>query len=370
MNLVNYNNIIKELDEEITNNEKLIKKYDYKARIANCSKRDYRVKIRFCLSFIPYIPLSIGVGLLSRVFYITSNIALSSISTGCVIASLGIGKIIHDKIDKKTNVKEKINNNCHAITEDEKYEEESKYEVLKNNLINRNKILENVKKNILSAATALESASKIYDIKSKTMDTNSVYKLDDIKCELNNAYDELDILTLKNHLLDNYVESIDRLYRKTMNLASVVISGFVTMFFSHVTNLLATSSASVVSIISTFLVGSVGAVLYSNKVNEVKKKSFEKLNGELGENAIDVNTKDIYKDKENIEKRIDALIKRITKLKLEEVKSSSLTNSSKDIDEQEKKESLSNIKDKQMNNDNTYCYESAEKVKKLVKKKD
>ena len=38
MNLVNYNNIIKELDEEITNNEKLIKKYDYKARIANCSK--------------------------------------------------------------------------------------------------------------------------------------------------------------------------------------------------------------------------------------------------------------------------------------------------------------------------------------------
>lgn len=354
MNIENYNNVINELEKEICNNDKLIKEYAYKARMANCNQRDYRVKIRLCLSFIPFIPIMIGVGLLSRVFGVTSNIALSSISTGCVLSSLGIGKIIHDKIDKKTNVKEAIKNNCQATTEDEKYIEQSNYEVKKNNLINRNKILEKVKKSILSEVVALESVSKIYDIKNN----------------LDNLYKELDILTFKDYLLDNYGDNVDRLYRRTMNLASATISGFATMFFTNVTNLLASSSESVVSLISTFVVGSVGAVLYSNKVNSDKKKAFEKLNSELGESVIDVNNKDIYKDKANIENSIDVLIKRITELKLEEVKLSNLTNSSKDIDEQEEEELLINIKDKQINKDNTYCYPSAEKVKKLVKKKD
>ena len=145
-------------------------------------------------------------------------------------------------------------------------------------------------------------------------------------------YDKLDILTTQKVLHDNFWRIRSKSQKGTDILAATMIASMFAMFFTGFPLIMvrdaitySSSFASLASIFAPFVVGGIGASGYMIKRNKDHKKVFNKLNSQLGENALEEvyeKFEGAYEEQQELTKLIETQIRDISlvEVQLQEIK--------------------------------------------------
>lgn len=271
----------KKLKKLLTKNYEQIDINEEKARMVMVNGLDHKVLTTLSFAAITYIALFLvsaslthvfGTGVIANIFPgVTYPIAF-------IGSSLGVGILGENLLAKKNQTKKKFKSFSNAKTQSEKLYEEACYLIEAEKAKNRNKVIDEVVRRL-----DLE-----YSNEGLNINENSLFG------KVQEGYERLDILSTKRVLCDNFFMMRDSFQRKTQILIVPILSiilttlivGLPTMFIK---DSLFIDSSLINSVIMNlpFGVGVLGTATYMLKRNSDYKKSFNRLNDLLGENALD-----------------------------------------------------------------------------------
>ena len=336
----------RELANKIKEVEKEIRNYEYKRNEIRSNEFSTKVMKIMFFSSLSYI-LFIGGSLLlaNTVPVLFSSISAELISSVFISTSLIIGNICNKLYEsgKELNNVSKANS---EIVGDEIYNSfeletaKNKSKALKDSyiMVNTNKyMVDSVKKNYV--VTDIKETSK------EKIERN----IEKLSISLEYKYRKLNILSKKKILNEKFFSRRDRFSTITKTKEKSMLCGLFTLIAWNLPKImidnLLTNSSSVVSIISSFFVGTVVTAGYFIKENIDYSKLFNKVNDELGEYKLPSKNKDAYSEKEEIEKELAKSIKNISlnEYKIQEQKrmlesyNTNYTNESNDLDKSKSK---------------------------------
>jgi hypothetical protein len=297
MNTDDIKKIKEELQEEIKNNNVQNSIIDERKRITYVNQfenKSFRITM---FSGIAYLGTFI---LTNKYISIIPIEAYPFIITGI---PLSIGIIVSNIFDWKFKIKERLKSFTNAKKEAEKLQEEVKYTIDFERIKNKNKIMEQT----------------INILDKDNWNTDSKIQVDEEL--LNKKYNELDTLTTKKVLIEKFWKVRNKFINITDLIKNVIIIEFIStlmaivhMFFLFpMEKSIKLLAAQYWLSLSTIIVGVFTG--YTCKKNKDYIKAFKNLNMELEENALSNNTKNSYKEKDDINAKIENEITDISIMK-------------------------------------------------------
>lgn len=207
-----------------------------------------------------------------------------------------IGTLIHKKKRKKSKNEETLSSFCSAKTEAEKVEEQVRLVILKQKLKKKKVILEEELEKIAEKENCIKSLSDEYDIVLKNEENISLEELNkkvkELKSNLQEEEPKVDILNTQAVLRDEF---FDVRCKQQRILDMVVSSGIPSIVFTLLYNLPSAMLETglhieapweLASIIASLIFGASAGALGMLIKHKIDKQVFQKLNAELGEDAI------------------------------------------------------------------------------------
>lgn len=310
----------KELQKEIKKNNEQIATNNERTRMAKVNQFEYKVVETLIFSMLPYCCWFVLFLILTQngtMASILSTIPTESLPFIIVGSSLGIGTIWRKISDWKFKIKERLKAFTNAKTQSEKLQEEVKYAIELEKSKNRNKAIQQTMNLLNSNQSILNSLGNECDINNKFVPKtreDSQKRVEKISMLLNEKYDELDVLTTQKVLHKKFWK-----VRTSVRVMDVMLTGMLGGIFATMVsdmplimigmsgNSLTTYSpvsSSLLFILAPIIVGTAGSSVYMIKRNKDYEKTFNILNGELGENALPDKIKEAYEEQQDIDAKI------------------------------------------------------------------
>ena len=301
-----------ELKEEIKNNNEIIASSDRKAIIVNANQFEYKFLSVFPLFLFSYL------GLLGAYALLAANGIFASVPTEIIAlvisgSSLGIGTVGNEMLDRKLKVKEKFNEFSNAKTQYEKLEEEIKYTIESEKAKNRNKVVKEAMNLLISKQIIFDSLSNKYNFfnenNSHTIEESKEI-VDKLSKNLKDRVNELDVLSTKKVLHEKFL-SVRMKYKQVIDImVPGLLSGLLLMLMVNFPFIIARVSETVIygsiaPVLAPMAVGITGVSGYMVKKNKDYKRLFDKLNNDLGENALPAVINEAVTEKLDIDNEIE-----------------------------------------------------------------
>lgn len=317
-------NIGEKLKNEKNQNEILLLINDSKRRLLNVNSFFYKFKLTTIFSGLSFAALCI-------IDTVLMNIAEPSIintlpefvfPTALMVGSFGSGLIINNMIYKKYDFKNRLRNFSNAKTDKDKLEEEMKYEIEIEKLLNKNKIIDKKLSNINEYASN-QNENNQYDCYFPEL------KSSDLPNILEEKHKKLDGLITQKVLIERFYNKIQKKERRVSYLLSMVIGGFI-LFTGYQIPILSVSKIAanssllqcLIDLTVPFVIGSGIAYAYDIRKNKISKKVFDSYNKNLEEYTInpDINFDNYYSKINEINSKIKTQINEISFLEVEILK--------------------------------------------------
>ena len=324
---------IRELREKIKKNGEYDVASHEKARLAQINQFVYKLEFSMVVSSLPYLLL---IPAFSFMPAIAPGWVLPLIAS---VGSFGIGVIGSKLIYWKSKSKEKFKSFTTAKTQSEIVQEEMKYTIESEKAQNRNRA-------IRVAITALDGKTKI-KYPSQTID-ESKKRIDELSTQLNEKYNELDVLSTQKVLHEKSWEVRTKKYSLMDIIMSSLLIGLFPMLYIFLPfiTILEEVIINPPLIFATYAAGITGVGGYMIKRNKDYMKAFNNLNNDLKENALPEEIEDPTEEKRDIDAKIQSLIEEIfineVRLQEEKVIMKSFVDNGK---EKENKLEISNSKE-------------------------
>ena len=322
----------KELENEVVENNDRIKLCDGRMRIANANSFEYKATNILCFSLLGYLI----VFLLSSIIFKNLSIPVLAYQTMVITSSIGLGTLFTNSLFKKYKIKERLKMFSESKTDIEKLQEEVNYQIELEKACNRNKVIEETLDTINSTESMVNELSNKYNITEKysSKSKDEIEKsIEEISNLIKEKYIELDILSTKKTLHDKFWK-IRSKFDKNANLiaysliAGVFASGIIGIPFITFNSIAAGSTilAKTLSVFWPLVIGSMGTFVYFLQRNKDYEKVFNNYNSQLEDEALsdtfgkNYNPGDEYSEiKELIEKQVKDISTVIIKLNDEKV---------------------------------------------------
>lgn len=271
--------IYKEFDKEINESNVDIQKIEYKNKVLNENKFESKMLFVLFCSLLPYIVTCLGAIRLANASIIPNELVpFLSVALPLVI---GISSL--NVFNKKTNIKDKMNQFSSAKNYKELLEEEILNEIEKQKLISFKRISNDVKKNSYFYDENV-GTSLMDDPRSEEEISESIEEVEKL---LEENKKELDISITQNVLKDRFITTRDR-WQKFMKVAIYGGIGGILACFLLVVPCLGVTGLNIgtLGFFSTLSVGAATGTLFALKREHDYKTVFNKINSSLGKNAI------------------------------------------------------------------------------------
>ena len=302
------------LQEEIKEYNEQIKFLEKQADIAHKSQFKNKLMKVFGLSTIPYIILIfsyvilLSKGIITNLNYIPTEFVSLAIAT----SSLTIGSIGYIINDIKEKRKDKLKAFTNVTTEADLLQEEVKSNIEIIKLKAKKKIIQK----IIHPLYNLKRNNEILPMQTK----------EEILESLNKNNNELDILIKQKVLFEQFSDEIyenlsDSIFYKIIYGIFGGIVMDIVLFLPFVPNaftgLYANNSliSVLLNLIGPFAIGTIASTIYKVKCDKNALKAFNKLNSELGENALSDEMTNM--DEKEFNDKIKATMKQIIKDQIE-----------------------------------------------------
>ena len=306
MKLEDFRKIKAELKKQKELNDVKIRLNNEKTRMAEENQFACKVVNTFLFLVIGLVPLSISLIFLGPVIF-TSIFPDFSFPIVIVGSLLGIGTIFRKIRDKKYKIKERIKAFSKAKTEAEKIEEEIHYQTELEKAKNRNQVLNQALADVNSNEAIFKAMSDQYGItEKKPLQTKeeTEQSIQELSTLIKEKYNKLDLLTAKKVLHDNFVD----IRKKDERIIQKIGLPFIFSMIFFMLMLILTISLMKTIPLTTLLVGllsseaaAIGASIgYTIRMDKNMKKAFDNLNSKLGNDALEPEIKDNYKEVESI----------------------------------------------------------------------
>lgn len=323
--------INEELKNRIQKNNEQINIYDERIRLSSVNQFEYKAIITIIFSLLSFFTLLFLPEILTKSGIIASltraipTESFSLIITGC---SLCVGTIGRKILERKFKIKERLKQFTTANTQSEKLQEEVKYTVELEKAKNRNKVIQQTLDLLNSNQSILNSLSHRYDMNDRTMPQTleeNKKGVEDFSKLLKDKYTELDILTTKKILNENFWKVRTKGQKVKDTMMTGMLGGLFTMIYGNLPHLIVMGyipSSGLMPLFTPFIAGFMGAIGYMIKRNKDYIHVFNNLNNELGENALPDEIKEEYEKHQDTDAKIENKIRDISKneIKLYELK--------------------------------------------------
>lgn len=324
MNTNNYEKIRKDLTNQLEINSSKIKELESKINILRINTTKNKIQNILLISIIPTI-----IYLLISPILITSKIPLIVLKYIPLTLSILIGVISEKIIEKKSHHQNKFSKSKKEI---DKIEEQAKYEIELEKLINRNKVLTNT----------------IETIEDNNISSKRNYNLE-------NELQKLDIISTQNSLRKSFHRIRNKYQKLYLNISIPLIFSCIVTFLINYPTLVLYGTISISELLIPLLISEVISNIFISKEEKQYKKVWNKLKG----NSL----ADIEEDneEENISTSIDRQIEKVSKIEKQVLLEKSSTN----IDISKKNTTYSPSK---LNNDYNLGYLNQETRPKTLKR--
>lgn len=325
MNEYNIEKTIKELEDQIEENNHEILVNDEKTRMAKANRFESKVETTVAFSLLPYLGLATTSAVLianGTMTNVVGSIPPESIPLIILGGSLGIGTIARKLLEKKYKIEERLRAFTNAKTDKEKLEEELRHEIEIEKIENRNRTLEEAKETIKANQAMINSLSSRYNISDKNMPLTKEeleYKVEELTNVLKQKYEELDILTTQIALYRKFSKVKSKADRVMDTAMNAMMGGMITMMYVDMPIILMKDiihydnpNTAFISILAPFFAGIGGISAYTINKNKNISKTYNKLNNELENNSLPKDQEAI--DTISLAAKIDNLIKEISLL--------------------------------------------------------
>lgn len=303
----NYEIIEKKIKEEIDKNKQKIKELIYKIDALKFNSLSTKLKNILLLGIVPYFILLLVQFLTFK--FTSIPVAIPTLVT--IILPPIIGLVTNNLLSK--NDKKILKEFSTAKTSQEKLEEQTKYEIEKQKLLNYNLGLEKTLTRIEKEAKSLKNIPNKYHT-TKKLETRSEEEIEintnELNSKLENKNNELNIYTIKCYLKQHFGYLKNKLSKRNNILvkASYGIGGVMAYLFMPLMlhSIFSSGSGFVLSLVSILAgigISSITSAIYEMKKQKNQLNVFEKLNNDLGEYRIKNEkepTKETSKDLEKI----------------------------------------------------------------------
>ncbi len=340
MNIDDFEKSKRELEKEKELNNKQIDINDERYRMVNYNRLEYKFMFTSVFSMLSMTVLLIPSAILINVLgpgAITNILPGFSYPIAMLGSSLAIGTIWRILSDKKYKLKERFKSFSNAKTEAEKIEEEVHYQIELEKTKNRDKAINESIEVLNSNQSMLSRISSKYELidKNESQPTEETEKkVEELSAVIEEQYKELDIYSTQNVLHNRFWKVRKDFGRKSNIMISIMMCGVSTMLFAScpfllmaMADIMPKTSSLLVPVAITFapfVTGIIGGSVYTFKTNKYYKNLFNKLNSQLGENALEENQsfEMSVEEQEKIESMIKNQIRNIslTQVQLQESK--------------------------------------------------
>lgn len=193
----------KELESEVVENNNKIKLCDGRMRIANANSFDYKATATLIFSLLGYVITF----LLSSIIFKNLSIPLLAYQTLVVASSFGLGTLFTDFFLKKYKLKERFEMFSESKTDIEKLQEEVNYQIELEKVCNRNKVIKETLDTINYTESMVNELSSKYNISEKYSSRSNEdleKSIEEISNLIKEKYNELDILSTKKLYMINF----------------------------------------------------------------------------------------------------------------------------------------------------------------------
>ena len=308
---------IEELQKQIQNNQDNISLNDKKIRIAEQNRIETKALLTFLYSSFSYMLYIFLLALFatlitSTTIPITNPIPIEYIHYLMVSFTIGIGTIGRKKIETELNSYERFKSFSKAKSQREIIEEEAKYAIESEKLKNRNKVLSNT-------ISSLKYENDISNI--SLFNTSNIPKkqIEDSSTLLKEKYSELDSLSTKKSLHENFLHIRSDIYKAIQIMFGLIMCMALAVMID-IPLLVSTINGYSTPVIVPFLIPTTLLTtvfsIYTVKNNKYYKEVFNHFNHELGKNALPDSIKDeeIEDEELEIDIKIGKMIWEITEL--------------------------------------------------------
>lgn len=283
----------KTLEDRYNENENLCAILDERARMAKVNQLDYKVTEIFGMTMIPYIILLL-IGIISSAQTL-NVISMIWFTLGSAAISLPIGLITSALINKKYKTKKKFKEFSNAKKESEKIELQLLNELQLERIKNRNSVLEQTMEKLHTSKLNITCLSKYKGLDMSILPKDLEKVLEEkqsIKNELEQKYNELDLLSIKSFLLNN----LGKYMLKGQSTMEILLNSFMyaimpCMLLFMPVIMIAKQGMTIPTILGNIELGLLGisvttSTIYNLNKNRVQKEFFDKVNNLLGDNKL------------------------------------------------------------------------------------
>lgn len=309
------------MKDDLTNkkNEMLKKKTQAgeRARIAEASQIDSKIPFTIIYSALTYILLVVG-GLAVRGIFGISGI-MFNIPKICVvplflIPSFALGTYIEKKFEKSKNLDGRLSQFSNAETEEEKLEEQIRYEIENNKFASRVNVIEKTLNDIEVKEKFVSNNGDLYTLgENNNIEESKVEEeISGLSTVLENKFQELDVLSAQNLLAKRFVdERVEGCKKQTLITYAASHALLAMLYVTLPFVALGIEFSGIAGLATMFGILGVSATVfggYHHKRSKLKESVFNKLNAELGENALAETTPD-FQDMSEIKSKKEEKIK-------------------------------------------------------------
>ena len=313
--------IRKQLEEEY--NENCSKIYDLNKKIEILKENNFETKVSGVLLFsvISWTGSIILTPIIIKYGIIPLNI-VQPLSVG--IPTL-IGIAAEELFAKKLKSRAKLTRFSKSKTQKEQIEESTKYEIEKEKLKNKNKVLKKSYDNLLENENLITSLSTSYNITEKDVDERTKEEINNNIENLNNILQqkqqEMDLATTKNVLREKFWRVRDKFYRFYDILTLGMIGGLVSMLLYDMPIIYQNQLGNIqfqtnfLGLLAPAIIGGLACGSYGVKKRNNFISVFKTINNELNDNAISEFSD--YEKEKYFKKDLENIIKDTCEIKLQ-----------------------------------------------------
>lgn len=319
MNEQEYKLTMKELEKELKENIDIMETNGEKARLVRVNSLEVKALSTLTFSLIPYVGLTFAMLSNDNLAAMTGSVVPGEfIPALFMVGSVGIGTAIRKILENKNNNKERFESFSDSKTETEKTLERVKYIIEKEKALNRKKAIQRAMDSIEADQNVLRKLSEISrkDVSSNVLEVQK--ELEQLTSLLEEKFNELDILSTQRVLHEKTWKTRTE---GRYNLDAVVnglLGGMMTMGYYVIPisglsaqNHYGSTASSVAALLTSFVVGGGAFMGYKVKNNFDYMKAFNNINATLGEKSLPETLENAYEEYQNIEIKIDSIIKEI-----------------------------------------------------------
>ena len=323
---MNISEIIKKFEIKKETNKKTMDNLSEKIKMSLINQLDLKMGILLAFSSIFFLISSFTFLFASSAGLVINSLSVGSVATLLIGTTFGTGAIINKIVNKKYQIKERIKKFSKAKTEQEKLEEEIRYQKEDDKFNSKNNLTDKTITDLETNSKILNKVSNNYylvnkdESKSKEMLENDINNIND---KIKRQKNELDELTTKKVLCDVlFCTKTGELFVIFIVLVFTTCSMYLGLSFflaSKITN-------TVITELFLLPIGSISLLASSiygylmNKKNSNLKAIFNKINSELSDTTL---TDELSNSSEKLYKETEK-IKSLINLKTEELSASQI----------------------------------------------